>query len=330
VLLECTQLTYDDLRWNPSLNGYTDYIMPNVFNQSAAKYCLTESVAHGIDEFGWASVASQVIIPKGSYLGSDIYTPWNGMVAEANQGDAPDLVPFWWFGFMDKTDPLLWPTWDWITYGSTRNYTFNRGQMSVVASKLYDSTEALNWAQDLYHSDVLYDDAAISEMVYDGYDFQRCPEIAAHGALMISTIQMLVDPDNYRIEVFPAIPASWWTDGVSFTNMAVKGAILVDGNVNANSITINLANTNSAPTTRNLRVWLPPGTTELLQSPSGTVVANGYAALRVTIPANSNQDYLFVLSSYCAEFLPGDINKDCYVDMRDFAILAENWLRVAP
>jgi len=149
--------------------------------------------------------------------------------------------------------------------------------------------------------------------------------------VMTSTIQMLIDPDNNLIEVFPAIPESWWTSGVSFTDIAVKGAILVDGSINGNSITINLANTNSAPTTRDLRVWLRRGTTELFESPPGTVVANGYATLSVTIPANSNQDYLFVLPFYyCAEFLPSDFNEDCYVDMRDFAILAENWLTVVP
>jgi hypothetical protein len=333
VLLECAQLAYDDLRWDVSLNGYKYYVQPDIYNQEAAKYLLTESVARGIGETGWGEAANKVIIATGSYKGSEVLVPWIGMAPSTGVGDAPYMGPFWWFGFMDKTDPLLRPTWDWITYSSTRNYTFNRGQMSVLASKLYDSAEALKWAKDLYNNDAMYDDAAISEFgVSEPSDYQRCPEVAAHGAVMISVIQMLVDVDSDDpVEVFPAIPRSWWTEGVSFTNIAVKGGILVDGAIDGHNITINLANTNSVPTTRNLRVWLPSGVTSLSQSPVGTVVANGYATLSVTVAGNSSQDCVFVLPPFCTEYLLNDISgpagiPDCYVNMYDFAALAKDWL----
>ena len=32
------------------------------------------------------------------------------------------------------------------------------------------------------------------------------------------------------------------------------------------------------------------------------------------------------LSNICNEYLLGDINKNCYVDLEDFAILAADWL----
>jgi hypothetical protein len=333
VLLECAQLAYDDLRWDESLNGYKYYIQADIFNQEAAKYLLTESVARGIGEAGWADAANKVIIGTGNYKGNEVLVPWIGMTPTTGVGDAPDMGPFWWFGFMDKTDPLLRPTWDWITYSSTRNYTFNRGQMSVLASKLYDSTEALKWAKDLYNNDAMYDDAAISEFgVNEPSDYQRCPEVAAHGAVMISVIQMLVDVDsNDPVEVLPAIPRSWWTDGVSFTNIAVKGGILVDGAIDGHNITINLANTNSVSTSKNLRVWLPSGVTSLSQAPVGTVVANGYATLRVTVAGNSSQDYVFVLPPFCEQYSPYDISgpagvPDCYVNMYDLAALGKDWL----
>jgi hypothetical protein len=82
---------------------------------------------------------------------------------------------------------------------------------------------------------------------------------------------------------------------VIFTKLAIKGGVLVDGAISGKNIAIKLTNANSSPTARTLKVWLPTGTTDLSQSPPGTVVADGYASLSVTVPASSEASYLFVL-----------------------------------
>jgi hypothetical protein len=168
--------------------------------------------------------------------------------------------------------------------------------MSVIASKLHDANEAYRWALSLTGADVTYDGATISEMVHDAYDFQRTPEIAAHGALICAVTQMLVDPDNNDpIEIFPAIPKSWWSSGVSFSNILAKGGIAVSGGINASAITAQLTNGSPQPAGISLRVWLPPGTTALAQAPIGTVVANGYATLNDSVAGNWSNSYTFVL-----------------------------------
>jgi len=35
------------------------------------------------------------------------------------------------------------------------------------------------------------------------------------------------------------------------------------------------------------------------------------------------------LLTHCAEELPGDVNRDCTVDLLDLAIMADNWLKNA-
>ena len=301
VLNQTTKIQVDDQSWNGS--NYINTKSPSSMNQDGCIFDLSELVSRELADSAWIAMLPHVLMPTGLWTNSQgrrypVLVGSAGGTASPASGDAPQLDALWWYGIIKKSDALVQPSFQLISMSNTAAYTFNRGTMSVVASKLYTSADAYKWALSLTSSDVTYDDATISEMVHDAYDFQRTPETAAHGALVCSVIQMLVDPDNNDpVEVFPAIPNSWWTSGVSFTNILVKGGILVSGKIIGNEITISLANINSVSTITALRVWLPPGTTSLSQSPYGTVVANNYATLSDTIAGNSSKDYNFFLST---------------------------------
>jgi hypothetical protein len=298
VLRQTTKVETDDQVWNGS--NYVEENLPSIENQAACLFGMSESVAQGLADSAWTAMLPHVLLPEAIWTNSQgrrypVLIGSAGGTASPTAGDAPQLEPLWWYGIIQKNDPLISPTFQLISLSNTAAYVFNRGTMSVIASKLYDAIDAYKWALSLTASDVTYDDATIGEMVHDAYDFQRTPETAAHGALICSVVQMLVDPDNNDpIEVFPAIPTSWWTSGVSFKKILVKGGIDVSGSINANNISINLANANSMSKKVNLRVWLPPGTTSLNQFPIGTVVTNGYATLSDTIVGNNSTSYNFV------------------------------------
>jgi hypothetical protein len=304
ILVQTTKVETDDQSWNGS--NYQDANLPNNVQQDACIFGLTESIARGLADSVWTAMLPKVLLPEGIWvkstapyrqkvlIGSSGAVPGSG----GYYGDAPLLSALWWYGIIKKNDPVIKPTIDMVSLSNTAAYVFNRGTMSVAASKIYDWTDAYKWANSLTTSDVTHDDATISEWKLDAYDFQRTPETAAHGALICAVTQMLVDSDNNDpIEVFPAIPPSWWTSGVSFKDIFVKGGIKVSGDISGGSIAVNIANINSASTKVNLRVWLPSGTTSLSQSPTGTVVANGYASVEDTLAGNSSRSFLFALSA---------------------------------
>jgi hypothetical protein len=279
ILLKTTQLAVDDQAWSSQWGGYLDYIKYDVLQQSACLYGLTESIAHGIAEPSWAAMVSQVYFATGPFRGNTVIVGYPGNEPTPGYGDAPYLYPVWWYGFVGKDSPLAKPTWDMITLTGTRNYTFNRATMSVVASKLYDVDNAYAWAVSLFGPDVVHGDATISEMVWDAHDFKRTPEIAAHGGLVCALTEMLVDPDVAdTVYVFPAVPSSWLEEGVGFQNILVKGGILVSAEISQIAgVNVTMRNIGVQPVIRQLRLRLPDGITALRNAPKGAYVEDGWA-----------------------------------------------------
>ncbi|MDR3626316.1 MAG: T9SS type A sorting domain-containing protein [Ignavibacteriaceae bacterium] len=321
VLVQTTKVETDDQALNGST--YQDANLPNNVQQDACIYGLTECVARGLADSVWTAMQPKVLMPEGIWVKST--APYRQKVLIGSSGavpgsggyfgDAPLLSALWWYGIIKKNDPVIKPTFDMVSLSNTAAYVFNRGTMSVTASKIYDWNNAYKWAVSLTTPDVTHDDATISEWKLDAYDFQRTPETAAHGALICAVTQMFVDSDNNDpIEVFPAIPSSWWTSGASFTNILVKGGIAVSGNINGGNITVNLENKNSAPSKINLHVWLPSGTTSLSLSPLGTVVNNGYAALSDSISGNRGKSYNFILQ-------PTSVNEEDNLNPANFDLM---------
>ena len=301
VLVQTTKVQADDQVWTGS--NYVNVNSPSAINQAGCIYGLTECASRSLADSAWKTMLPHVLLPQGIWINPQgrrypVLVGGAGGAANPGASDAPQLWSVWPYGIVDKNSSLVAPSFQMVSLSNTANYTFNRGTMSVIASKIHDGSDSYRWALSLTNPDVAFDGATIAEAIHDSYDFQRTPEIAAHGALICSVIEMLVDPDNNNlIELFPAIPASWWSSGVGFRDILVKGGIEVTGSIAGANVTVSVTNINLASKNVNLRVWLPSGTTSLSQEPTGTVVADGYAALSDTLKGNSTNTYNFVLGT---------------------------------
>ena len=301
VLVQTTKIQVDDQIWDGT--NYVNTNSASSMNQDGCIYGLSQCVARGLADSAWTAILPKVLLPQAIWInpqGRRYPVLVGGAGGSASQGasDAPQLWSVWPYDIVAKNSALVPPTFQLVSLSNTASYTFNRGTMSVIASKIHDANDAYNWALSLTSPDVAFDDAAICESSTSTYAFQRTPETAAHGALICSVIQMLVDPDNNDpIDVFPAIPASWWSSGVSFKDILVKGGIEVSGSITGANVTVSLTNINSVSKNVNLHVWLPSGTTSLSQYPTGTVVENGYATLSDSLKGYGTNTYNFVLGT---------------------------------
>jgi hypothetical protein len=304
VVLQTTKVEVDDQVWSGT--SYQDAHLPNNMQQASCLYGLTQCAARGIGDSAWIKMIPDILIPTGMWVRTTapfrqkVLVGGPGAVPGSGgyYGDAPLLHALWWYDIIKKNDPLVGPTFNMVSLSNTASYVFNRGTMSVAASKLYDADNAYKWAVSLTASDVVYDDANISEMVHDVYDFQRTPEIAANGALICSLIEMLVDTDkNDPIEVFPAIPAGWWASGVDFKNILVKGGFSVSGKADAAGITVTIENINDIIKAASTRIYLPAGVITPAQYPAGSEIGSGYLTISDTLKANDFKTYKISFTS---------------------------------
>jgi hypothetical protein len=179
---------------------------------------------------------------------------------------------------------------DLFRTSKTGNYTFNNGWMGVIAAKLRDGKEALRWAKNFLQPGVtLFDDICFGELVADFEDFKKTPEVAAHASYLCNLTQMLLDGDDAKeVTIFPAIPSEWENGGVSFEHLAAKGNLLISGQFSNDRVQLKIENLSNICCTRNFRVRLPEGTTELRGSGAKARIENGWAWLSdVEIPSKS-------------------------------------------
>jgi hypothetical protein len=170
--------------------------------------------------------------------------------------------------------------------------------MGVIAAKLKDGKEAVQWAKNFLRPGVaLFDDTCFGEIVADFEDFKKTPEVAAHGAFICNLTQMLLGPDDEKeITLFPAIPIEWEKKGVSFQKLAAKGGVLVSGEFEVDRVQVTLENCLNESCSRDLRVRLPEGTTRLRDSESRVRIEAGWARLSdVQLPAKSRKTLDFVV-----------------------------------
>lgn len=258
ILHDTTQVSVEDLAWRSYLGAFLDRNKSDILQQEAAIYLLSESVRRGVGPDAWRLIARQVYRPRGIFRGKDVIVGWAGESPGENYGDAPWLQGVWWYGTLPADDPIVKASFDLFSTSNTKYYVFNRGMMSVVASKLRQPDEAHSWARSLLNDDVIYDDTNMIEMIWDWEDFKRTPEIAAHGALIASITQMLVDPDQSdAITVFPGVPNHWFDIGFSFNDLSVRGGLLVSAAVESDLIKVSVENTSTQTQMRDIHIRVP-------------------------------------------------------------------------
>jgi hypothetical protein len=296
ILKETTHVSAEDLQWRADLNGYLNKYMPATVQQAGTLFGLRESVRRGVAEKGWEEMAKKVYLPTADYKGAKVLTVGPGVTPAENSGDATWLIPLWWYRVIADDDPLVRASYALFRTSKTGHYTFNNGWMGVIAAKLHDGDEACRWAKRFIQPGVtLFDDTCFGEIVSDLDDYKKTPEVAAHGALVCNVTQMLLDPDDEQtITVFPAIPAEWEGQGVSFRQLAAKGGILVSGEFNSKKVRVTLENRSDKTSIRTLRVRLPKGTSSLHRLEKGMRVEEGWAVCSLAeLPAKGKRTFSF-------------------------------------
>lgn len=297
ILKGTTQVSLEDMEWREDLDGYLSKNVNNAVQQSAAIFGLRESLRRGVAATGWDALADRIILPIADFQGSKAITAGPRAVPFDGFGDACWLQGLWWYGNVSADDPVARTTYNMINKSLTGNYVFNNGWMGVYASKLRNGEDAYAWAKRMLQPGVnVFDDTCFSEIVFDAEDFKKTPEIGAHGALICNVTQMLLDPDDEdMLTVFPAIPYTWEKEGVGFTNLAAKDAILVSGEFANDRVRVTLENRSDKVKTKTLRVRLPAGTQTLRSAPAGTQVEDGWAVLSAReIPERGKEEIVFV------------------------------------
>jgi hypothetical protein len=296
ILKETTHVSVEDLQWRADLNGYLNRYMPATVQQAGTLFGLRESVRRGVSEKGWEDMANKIFMPTADYKGAKVLTVGPGATPAENSGDATWLIPLWWYRVIADDDPLVRASYALFCTSTTGHYTFNNGWMGVIAAKLHDGDEACRWAKRFVQPGVtLFDDTCFGEIASDLDDYKKTPEVAAHGALVCNVTQMLLDPDDEQtITVFPAIPAAWEGQGVSFRQLAAKGGILVSGEFNSKKVRVTLENRSDKTCLRTLRVRLPKGTSSLRRLEKDLRVEEGWAIRSaVELPAKEKRELAF-------------------------------------
>ncbi len=296
ILRETTQISVEDLEWRADFQSYLNRFMPATVQQAGTLFGLRESVRRGVAEAGWAEKADKILIPKADYEGKKLLAVGPGQNLEKNGGDATWLSPAWPYRVVAHGDPIVSDSYALFRTSKTGDYIFNNGWMGVIASKLGQGDEALQWARNFLRPDVtLFDDTCFGEIISDFEDFKKTPEVAAHAAFLCNLTQMLLDPDDEEsITVFPAIPAEWEKSGFGFIQLAAKGNILVSAEFRTNRVMVTLENRSGHDCARSLRVRLPKGTTRLRDAEKKVQVIDGWAAIpSAKLPAKSKVTFRF-------------------------------------
>ena len=298
ILRETTEISVQDLQWRDDFKSYLNKYMPATVQQAGTLYALRESVRRGVAEPDWAEKADKVLIPTAEYKGKKLFAVGPGADLAEHAGDSTWLIPVWYYGVVADEDPMVRDSYDLFRTSKTGDYTFNNGWMGVIAAKLKDGKEAVQWAKNFLRPGVaLFDDTCFGEIVADFEDFKKTPEVAAHGAFICNLTQMLLGPDDEKeITLFPAIPIEWEKKGVSFQKLAAKGGVLVSGKFEVDRVHVTLENCLNESCSRDLRVRLPEGTTRLRDSESRVQIEAGWARLSdVKLPAKSRITLDFVV-----------------------------------
>ncbi len=294
LLAEVGSVVRDDLVWSETEGGYLDRRIPNSLQQSAARYVLGECARRGVGEPEWGVVAERTVLPTVVAEGQRVIGAGPGSPPGPGGVDAPWLSSLWWYDGLDPTDPLAEATYDLLGVEGTGWYVFNRGWASIYASRLGRAEDALRWLRLLIEPGAAaHDDTCLGEMVHDGEDFQRTPEIAAHGALLCAVAKMLLEGEREgEITLFPAVPGEWARGGVSFRGLRASGGLSIDGAIAGSRISAALHNHTAAPLVRRLRVRLPVGCRAVEGAPAGSRVEDGFlVAPSVVVPAGGSVEF---------------------------------------
>jgi len=304
ILKDTAQVVFEDLVWDAQAGRYVDRYLPHGLNAAAAEYLLRQAVERGAADDGWAERLENLEQPTGTYHGREVLGAGRH---EQNSGDAPWLQPLWWYGNVSPDDPRVKAAYDMIRHSKTGRYVFNNGWMSVLASKLGLSNDALGWVRNLAAPgpgvpNPIFDDTNFSEHIVNVEDERKTPEIAAHAALICAVVQMLLDPDDGdTLRVFPAVPEPWFRKGVAFENLRVHGNLFVSGALSDERIAVRVDNRSDHAQARQVWIRIPEGRRAVPADQDRISVSEGWARRDVELAAGASESIRLTLDAERAD-----------------------------
>jgi hypothetical protein len=119
-----------------------------------------------------------------------------------------------------------------------RTPTFNRPWLATVAAAMHDGERAANLLDELLRAPgAIAGDTCFSETQNSSW----AHFLTTCGALVTAVDEMLLQcPREGVMEVFPAVPARWRQQGVSFENLRARGGAVVSGRLSETEVVVTL------------------------------------------------------------------------------------------
>lgn len=323
--------------WAPVSGNFENYADGDGIQNVAAIWGIKTAQKYNISNKAWDDLLPKILMTKVNdpTLGGKVYT---GTAFATENGNAkgvggPGVQPYYWLNIKDINDETAKPTILNVVRSGNLDYNFNKGWASIMFAKLGEGENALKYARQLLDTDsTLYDDSCMVEIKADEEDFEKSPELGAHGVFNGAVASMLLDGDKENeITVFPAISEDWKAEGVSFKNFRTNGALIVSGSYLNSETTVTIENLSSKPQTRTLYVKVDNGSTKAkIDDKEVNAQRGAFATIQVTLAPNEKKT-LKAKASASDEApkafnleLPADKSEGVYFDKTAFAWAKSN------
>jgi hypothetical protein len=240
LLRDTAEFLASQLTWDETLQAFictksTDLdenavnVAGAIATQTSAAWLAQTCYEIGAGTKATEAIRGRVYFPQHSTPKGPVLTVYRDDLEGRNLKHPSPLLPVWWLEVVDPDSELAARTFD-ATLSRIRldhTPTFNRPWLATVAAAMHDGERAAALLHDLLNApDAIAGDTCFSETQGSSWNHF----LTTCGALAAAVNEMLLQcPQAGVIEVFPAVPAKWRKQGVSFEKLLARGGITVSG-----------------------------------------------------------------------------------------------------
>ncbi len=210
-----------------------------IATQASAAWLAEVCHDSGVSTEAIERMRGRVHLPQSSTPDGPVLTAYIGDSAERAMKHPSPILPIWWLGVTDPDGDLARRTFHSALrrVDLDRTPTFNRAWLAAAAARMHDGDRAGALLSDLVESPSVVDDTCFVET--QGSSWSHF--LTTCGALVAAVNEMLLQcPERGVIEVFPAVPAEWGKQGVSFETLLARGGILVSGQLSQDEVVVTI------------------------------------------------------------------------------------------
>lgn len=251
LLRDTATFLASQLRWDETLQAFicpksTDLdenaanVAGAIATQTSAAWLAQTCYEIGAGTKATEAIRGRVYLPKRATPTGPVLTAYKDDLEGRKMKHPSPLLPVWWLEVVNPDSELAARTFD-ATLSRIRldhTPTFNRPWLAAVAATMHDGERAAALLHDLLSApNAIMGDTCFSETQNSSW----CHFLTTCGALAAAVNEMLLQcPQAGVIEVFPAVPAKWRKQGVSFEKLLARGGITVSGRLSEDEVVITL------------------------------------------------------------------------------------------